>query len=261
MNVCAVSYLNTQPYLAGINAVMSENEVSLRTEIPSVCAEVFKRGEADVALIPAGALPDLEQANLLDGYCIGAGEKVDSVYLFSNVPVQSVNTVYLDFHSRTSNGLARVLSRNYWQIRPEFVSVEEHVGLIGGTAAGVVIGDRAVLLKDRFRYCYDLAAEWHAWTGQPFVFAVWVYDATRADAAFLQKFRNALERGLALRDETAAARAEQYGVSVEKARYYLRHCIDYRLDAAKREALARYLRALAELEAKTPPRLRFMENA
>lgn len=261
MNICAVSYLNTQPYLAGIRDVFAENEVSLRTEIPSVCAEVFKRGEAELALIPAGALPDLEKIDILDGYCIGAGEKVDSVYLFSNVPVEAVNTVYLDYHSRTSNGLARVLSREYWKIRPEFVSIREHVGLIGGTAAGVVIGDRAVLLKDRFRYCYDLAAEWHAWTGKPFVFAVWVYAAARANASFLNKFSSALQRGLELREETAAARAEQYGVSVEKARYYLRHCIDYRLDLAKREALALYLQHLTELEAKNLPQLRFLANA
>jgi chorismate dehydratase len=48
--------------------------------------------------------------------------------------------------------------------------------------ARLVIGDAALVLgsnhRERYPHVYDLGDVWKAWTGQPFVFAVWVAQRT-----------------------------------------------------------------------------------
>ncbi|MBK8584165.1 MAG: hypothetical protein IPN88_01495 [Bacteroidetes bacterium] len=57
--------------------------------------------------------------------------------------------------------LTKVLAKNFWKIAPEFLNSEEgYENLINGNTAGVVIGDRALVLKDKFKFCYDLSGEW-----------------------------------------------------------------------------------------------------
>ena len=70
---------------------------------------------------------------------------------------------------------------------PRFATVRAEAGDLDALAglpheAVLVIGDAALLLAARGRYPHvvDLGAEWKAWTGLPFVFAVW---AARRDAA------------------------------------------------------------------------------
>ena len=66
--------------------------------------------------------------------------------------------------------------------------------------AALIIGDPA-LKVDRERYfVYDLAAEWRALTGLPFVFAVW---AVRSDVEFTDLsfyFKSSLRYGLSSLD-------------------------------------------------------------
>lgn len=255
--IAAVSYLNTKPLLDGLELSGLLREIDLRLAVPSRCGEMFRDGEADVALVPVGSLLDLDQANILDGCCIGANGKVDSVFLFANEPVESVRRVYLDSHSRTSNGLARILMRRLWKQAPEFVSEPDYIGKIGQGSAGVVIGDKAVPLRDRFLHAYDLAAEWMTLTGLPFAFAVWVYRADAVSDNWLIRLKEAFALGLSQIDDTAARWAGHFDLTPEKAAWYLNHCIDFRFDAAKREALRLYLGWLAEIEAERPPRLVF----
>ena len=73
--IAAVSYLNTIPFIYGI-----EHEGNLRAELllspPAVCAKNFAEHKADIALVPAAAVPSLADAEIVTEYCIGAAGPV-----------------------------------------------------------------------------------------------------------------------------------------------------------------------------------------
>jgi hypothetical protein len=65
----------------------------------------------------------------------------------------------------------------------------------GGTVAALVIGDNARTLDPRWTTRIDLAEQWTAWTGLPFVFAVWV-GREDLDPAIVRHVRDAGEAGV-----------------------------------------------------------------
>lgn len=243
-----VSYLNTRPFIDGLNHVFSNGEVTLNLLPPAECPTQLASGVSDMALVPVGSLIDFEGLALLKDHCIGADGAVDSVYVFSQVPIQEAEIVLLDSHSRTSNGLTRILMKSHWRHQPQFSMPEERdFSLIQGKTAGVAIGDQAYKIKDQFQYVYDLSEVWKDYTGLPFVFAVWAYRPEFWTQTELAKVHTALEWGRANRKSAAARWGKDFGYSLPEAEQYLCHSIQYELDHAKHQALERYFKELKEL--------------
>ncbi|MCS7085585.1 MAG: MqnA/MqnD/SBP family protein [Bacteroidia bacterium] len=242
--IVAVSYLNTRPFADGISRNFDGTEYVLETHPPSRCAAIFAAEKADVALIPVAALLDPDfNATVQDRYCIGARGKVDSVYVFSDVPIEQIETLTLDGDSRTSNALTQLLAREWWQIRPQILPAG--VFTARRRYAFVSIGDKAIPLKDQYPYAYDLAAEWADYTAAkhgerlPFVFALWAHR--KLDERWLERWYAALEDGVSRAAESAHRWAASYGMTPEKAEYYLTRSIEYRFDESMARALALFL--------------------
>lgn len=212
--------------------------VTVSRDIPSECARKLVEQEVDVGLIPVAALPSVPNAQVLTNQCIGCDGPVHSVCLYSDVPIEQADRVLLDYHSRTSVQLARMLAERHWNVAPAFVDAQPGFeNEIGGTTAGVVIGDRTFELNNRFAYVYDLGAEWQALTGLPFVFAVWVANKQLPEW-FTTRFAAAMDKGVQHID---AALADAQLANNARARDYLHHSISYALDASKRKAMTLYL--------------------
>jgi chorismate dehydratase len=162
---------------------------------------------------------------------------VASVAIFSEVPIDRIEKVLLDYQSRTSVALAKVLLRKYWQISPELVDTNsDYRALIRGTTAGVVIGDRALQQRKVSPYIYDLGEAWIDMTGLHFVFAAWVSNKP-LPADFIQEFNAANQLGLQYIDTVVAE--NPYPV-FDLHQYYTRH-ISYELTAEKRKGLQQFL--------------------
>jgi chorismate dehydratase len=267
LRIAAVSYLNTKPFLWGLEQTLGAEQLSIQTDVPSKCLGYFIRQEVDVALVPVGALLGLPEAHVLDGYCIGANRHVDSVFIFAQQPITELDALYLDPHSQTSNGLARVLCQHYWQ-RPTLRFVEaqgDHIAHIQGRQGGVVIGDKAFPLIGQFAYTYDLANAWHQFTGHehpatggwPFTFAVWVVQPS-VSAATRRVLREAFQHGLAHREAVAQLWANRFGLTPAQAYAYYTQSIDYALDAAKKQSIDLYLTLLSELDGQHKPVLHWV---
>lgn len=244
--VVAVSYLNTRPFIDGITRGMEASEYELETMTPSDCGRAFLAGAADVALAPAAILLDPRfDGEMQTRFCIGAMGKVDSVYLFSDVPVEKIQTLILDADSMTSNRLAQILARHHWKIHPNILPPGAPVK--GSGCGAVSIGDKAVPLKDKFAHAYDLAHEWANFTARnhnhgsplPFVFAVWVHK--NVESSWLERWYAALDDGVKHAADSARRWAVSYGMTPEKAEYYLTRSIDYRYDDLKASALSLFL--------------------
>jgi chorismate dehydratase len=261
ITLCAVSYLNTKPFLAGLEGAFTSDELTVELLPPSACAEAFFSGEAQIALVPVGALLGQMHATLLPGNCIGAVGKVDSVFLVSNEPIDKLTTIYADPDSRTSNGLTRVLLANHWKqhvtwVKPDAPQTKLKVG-----EGAVLIGDKAIGLQDRYPYVYDLAAAWQDYTGLPFAFAVWLVKPEAMSIEFLSRVQQALSWGFDHLAEVAQRWASGAGLSDKALLYYYQHSISYVLDDAKLRAIEQYLTELAALEGVSSPRLSMAQLA
>ncbi len=248
--VGAVSYLNTKPLIYGFEQGAMAADVYLILDYPSRLAQRMKSGELDVALLPIAAIADLKDAYIFSNYCIGANGAVASVCLFSEVPLGQVTEIYLDYQSRTSVALLKVLWKNYWSKEllsephaVKFIEADEHyIAKIKGTSAGLIIGDRAFEQLKNYEYIYDLAQEWKAFTGLPFVFAAWVTNKN-LEQKFVDDFNRANALGFEKLDEIITAQKyPQYDLQ----EYYNRN-ISYKLDSKKHEAIALFKKYISAL--------------
>jgi chorismate dehydratase len=193
----------------------------------------------DIGLVPVAVIPRLPEAHIISNYWIGATGPVASVCIFSKVPMEQIQNLYLDYQSKTSVNLARILLKYYWKKEVQFLEAPTNfMDLIDGTTAAVIIGDRALDKYDSYPFRYDLAEAWIGYTGKPFVFATWVSNKP-LDANFIASFNEANALGLSNID-TVIDQLSTENNSYDLHTYFTKN-ISYSLDAAKKEGMAQFL--------------------
>jgi chorismate dehydratase len=241
IRVTAVSYLNTIPFIYGIKQSILINNIDLHLDYPALCAEKLINEEVDLALVPVVAIADLKEHHIISDYCIGANGAVDTVCLYSEIPIQKVTSIFLDYQSKTSVALLKILLKEYWALDPEIrngkLGFENE---IRGENAGLVIGDRAFELNNKYEYIYDLSAIWKDMTDLPFVFAAWVANK-KLPEDFITQFNRSLTNGL--RNINKALK-EYHNLYCENPKDYLNNKISYRLDAEKLKGMNLFLRKI-----------------
>ncbi len=245
LRISCVSYINARPFVYGIEHSGVLENYNLSLDIPSVCAEKLKSGQADIGLAPVAIIPELKEYHLIPDFCIGANGPVQTVMLYSDVPLRNIRAVYLDYQSRTSCLLVQILARHWWKISPSWLPAKEgYEKKIKGAIAGLIIGDRNFALSGKYKYVYDLAAEWKAFTHLPFVFACWI-SAQKIDENTAAEFCKALKFGVENKEKVLAGLPGDLDVKVVKN--YLYNCISYHFDKQKQEALELFLKLGKEI--------------
>lgn len=229
------------PFLYGLEqSGLIGSELNLSRDIPAECARKLLHNEVDIGLIPVAVIPHLKENYIISDFCIGADGAVHSVMLYSQVPLEKIEKIYLDYQSRTSVKLVQVLAKEYWKINPEFISAEKGFEeKISGTTAAVVIGDRTFELNNKFPFVFDLPHEWKKMTGMPFVFACWVANK-KIPITFINSFNIALAYGVNNIDKSIEAYQlhNQYSINVA---YYLKNNIVYTFGKKQQEVLNLFL--------------------
>jgi chorismate dehydratase len=244
IRISAVSYTNTKPFLYGLQHSAIINDIELSLDIPSDCAQKLIDDKVDIGLIPVAATLSLPQWEIVSAYCIGAIGAVNSVFIFSNCDIKDIKRVQLDPQSRTSNNLASVLLKYYWQVQPELINnAAEYSASTDENTAFVQIGDRTFGKIDKYPFVYDLSAEWQKFTGLPFVFAAWIANKP-ISSEFMKEFDNALRLGLAHRQELLKELPQRADFDLED---YLMHRLDFNLTEDKRKALYLFLDYIKQL--------------
>ncbi len=217
------------------------NDVTLLLDYPANIAKLLLHDEVDIGLMPVASLPSMKEYHVITDYCIGCDGEVASVCLFSDEPLHKMENIILDYQSRTSVALLKILLKQHWKISPVLLAgTAGYEDDIKGTTAGLVIGNRALSQRKKSRYMYDLGSAWKEMTGLPFVFAAWVSNK-KLSPAFIDSFNAATAEGLNHLDEIVNAHLH---VGYDLHAYYTRN-IDYRLDAKKRKALDLFLDKLS----------------
>lgn len=236
----AVSYLNVRPLVYGLDA---HTDVTVRFDVPSVCARLLDAGEIDLGMVPSITLLDRPGDCVVPGVCIGSDGPVASVAVFARRPIGEVRTLALDTSSRTSAALTRILCARRFGITPTFVPAAPDLGAMLATAdAALLIGDPALFADYRAfgAHKIDLGAEWSAMTGLPFVWAFWSGRAGAIGPETVALLQTAAREGMAHSDAVADAYCAGEPVRQALARRYLRENLMFRFDQRATRGLETY---------------------
>jgi len=247
IRISAVSYLNTLPFIYGITESGLLHNYELNLDVPSGNASRLLAGQADLGLVPVGALPAFNKYHIVGNLCLGAVGDVKTVLLLSNAPVKELKTVYLDRDSRTSVNLVRILAIRLWKADIEWKPLDGiDLTTLKPTEGVVLIGDKTFGNRSRFQYCYDLAGCWHSLTGLPFVFALWI-STSPLPGEFIRQFSKAIAWGVQhSRDSIRLTRT--LPISENELIVYLEKDISYEFDERKKKGLDLFLSWLKEIQ-------------
>jgi len=241
IKISIVNYTNTLPFKWALKRSELLSKIDLQEDIPSICAQKLKFKQVQLALVPVAILNELDNYFIESDYCIGADGKVDSVKLYSNVPYDQIESITLDYQSKSSIALTKVLCQHYWKIKPLFENAKPGFeSTLEGKKANVVIGDRTFALNGKFAYEYDLAEMWKEMTGLPFVFAAWV-STEKMDEKFITEFNSVLKYGIENCEQAITDSQKELSIPNEKVLNYLTQNISYSLDEEKKKALNLFL--------------------
>lgn len=280
MRVGRIPYINCYPVYGAIDAGIVTLEAELVSGVPTALNAEMAAGRLDVSVVSA-----IEYARASDRYlllpdlAISCDGPVRSVLLLSHVPAPELGgrRVMVSRSSMTSVALLELLFEHVWHARPEFVPGDAEVSDVARFAdeahdARLVIGDAALLVgsaaqspatrhpspaaagsrvprhesRPRYAFAYDLGAEWKHWTGQPFVFAVWVAQRTTSVDRALGVHASLIQSrdwGLGHLDQLAERAAAATGVDAGTCRAYLSG-LDYGLSYPHLAGLTEFFRRL-----------------
>ncbi|MBL0939708.1 MAG: menaquinone biosynthesis protein [Gemmatimonadaceae bacterium] len=264
LRVGRIRYINCYPVYGAIERGVVPLAGELVDGIPTHLNRLMAAGELDVSVVSAVEYArDAQRLLLLPELGITSDGPVRSVMLFSRRAPQDLGgrRVVVSRSSMTSVALLELLFEHVWKCRPEFVPGDAELADIDRFAddehdARLVIGDAALKLfdaanrggpwADQYPFREDLGAAWKAWTGLPFVFAVWVaqrrtpvHEALSAHASLIAS----RDWGLQHLDQLSAQASLASGVPIETCREYF-DGLDYRLSYPHLAGLTEFFRRL-----------------
>ncbi len=256
MRIAASTYLNSAPLVYSFaQGALRHNYEFLGDAAPSRCASLLVAGQCEIALIPVIEYQRIPGLVIIPEVAVASKTRVRSVLIAARCPLTEVRRVTLDTSSRTSQTLVKILFERQYGMRPEFTERTPNASvkcenMLEDTDAALVIGDPAIRLAasaSQFGVrIYDLAEEWRAMTGLPFVFAVWAVREEFADPALVRDFLAARQEGLERLEQLAISYSEELRLPQEDLLDYLQNCVNYDLDADNIAGMNRYFELAAE---------------
>lgn len=260
MKIGRIPYINCYPVYGAIDRGVVKLDAKLVDGVPTELNRRMANGQLDISVVSAVEYArDSARYLLLPDLAISCDGPVRSVMLFSRRPASELGSrrVLVSRSSMTSVALLELLFENVWRAAPDFVPGDAEVRDVAesdddATDARLVIGDAALVLgstrRYRYPYAYDLGEMWKHWTGQPFVFAVWVAQRTSDVRPALNAHAGLIasrDWGLAHLSELAEQAQQATGVSRAVCEEYLSG-LDYGLSYPHLAGLTEFYRRLVE---------------
>jgi chorismate dehydratase len=276
LRIAAIDFLNPAPLMWDFEHPPLDAALARRYRIdrmmPSECAARLASGQADVGLIPIAALATTPGLGILPGCTIASKDRVRSLLLVRRAtqPLESIRSVAADTASRTTVAYTRILFHKWGNPAVPFIPQAADLDLMLDHAdAAIVIGDPALLAleerSNRFERTgeelvyHDLAHEWRALTGLPFISAVWgtaLAGGRLLEESIARDFIASRDHGLQNIEVLAAEWAARLPIPESTIRTYLSQNIHYILDEECLEGMRGFFRMAAEagvLPAYAPP--------
>ena len=254
LRVGSVPYINAAPLTRWLETDEATPFVEVVYAPPSVLARQLQARELDVALVSSVELARREDARSVADLCIGSRDAVLSVRLFCKTPLRQLRTVALDTSSLTSVALTQILLTRAYGIRAEYRHAAPDLdAMLQQADAALLIGDLGMTAAHpAVREVVDLGSAWRAYTGLPFVWAVWLANAETPDQPLAELLRRAYQWGKARLDALIDAEAQRTGIPRNLCERYLKQVMVYELDESLRAGLTRFLGEYTALQGQLP---------
>jgi len=241
--ISIIDYLNAAPLNYGFKHGLGFEHFYLKFQVPSVCSDQLRNGDVDAGLISSIEYLRIPDLKIVPGLCIASPKRVRSVVLLSKKTPESIQTLALDTSSRTSVVLVQMLLRERYGTMPRVKETQPDIEtMLAENDAALMIGDKAMRVNREGLMVLDLAEEWYAWTGLPFVFALW---AVRPDAPELNKpggvapfFHQSFELGKKNIESIIDEAWRAIGWTKQELRDYLTKNLSHTLGEMERESLS-----------------------
>lgn len=266
-----IIYSNCLPPHAGIINRKVAFPFTLTEGIPTQLNRMLYEGTVDVS--PSSSIEFATYSRryvLFPDLSITSKRKIMSILLESKVPIEGLDrkVVALTTASATSVVLLRILLEVQHQLKPGYIQFEQGKEDPTGRAdAMLTIGDLALMkpLQTAFPFRYDLGELWHAFTGLPFVFALWHVNYRKAVQRELAELYDILKTsksyGLSRLRELADSYSQRFKIPAELLFTYW-SSISYDLGADEQKGLLAYYNYAAKIGAiQTVPDLRFWSKS
>jgi chorismate dehydratase len=274
LRISIVEYLNTAPLVWGFTEGPLAGKYDLSFTVPSQCAEALRRGDVDVAIIPAIEYQRIDNLVMLPGMAVAAKGEVRSILVVSKRPIDMAKKIALDASSRSSAALVRLLAKELWQIQPEFIEAPpDPPEMLKLADAALVIGDPALRIALKMEalnskvpsdeaccqgdiedmpvpghetiFVYDVAYQWEKMTGKPCVLAVWAGRRDAITAEVVADFQASKRYGLERVREIAEAASIKLDLPPRALERYLTDNINFELDEENLAGLRLYFEKAA----------------
>lgn len=180
-----VDYLNCYPVYYAIEHKQVSVNAKMFKGNPTKLNAMFLDGKLDITPISSIEYArNSDQAIILPNVSISADGDVQSILLFSKVPVTELDglRVCLTSASATSVALLKILFEHYYQIQVQYtVQKPDLQQMLKKHDAALLIGDDALLARNgdlnfegKSLFVIDLGRAWHDFTGHKMIYALWV---------------------------------------------------------------------------------------
>lgn len=266
LRIAAIRFVNPAPLMWDFEHPPLNQQLASRYHIdymsPSECADRLADGSADIGLVPVASLAVTPGLRILPGCAIASKRSVRSLLLVrrANQPLTRLRRVAADTASRTTIAHGRILFHHWGNPSIEYVPMPGDLDtMLDRADAAIVIGDPALLaLEERANreertgeelVYHDLAEEWRAVTGLPFVSAVWGTTASgkSLDQSIAEDLIRSRDHGLRNIDVLAAEWAARLPLPEDVLHAYFTSNIHYILDEECLEGMRYFFRKAAEL--------------
>ena len=237
-----ISYLNVLPIYYPLDSGIIPHSFTIIPGVPSHLNRLMAQGELELSVVSSIEYArHPERYLILPDLSISCRGAVQSVLLLSQIPIDQLSgqTILASSHSHTSVALIKILlgMQRGMEVVLQDGSCTEALAQGEPPVAMLTIGDEALRLRDHTLYPYrlDLGEAWLAWTGLPFVFAVWVIQRQafeRWNGALgeaLESLTSAKEWGRSHLDEICAHAARKGILDATQLHDYYQ-CLNYDLE-------------------------------
>ncbi|TVL99425.1 MAG: hypothetical protein CV087_18130 [Candidatus Brocadia sp. WS118] len=228
LRIGVVPYMNAKPLIYGLN--QHRDSIELSFEVPALLPAMLNNDQIDVAIIPSIEYFRSGNYAIIPDISIASCGTVESVKIFSKVPIQDIRTAALDKSSLTSCALTKIILKEQYHLTPHYTQWNGQYDISGTPVDAVLlIGDNAMKVTDNEYVTLDLGQAWFEYTGLPFVFAVWVIKKGRRIPGINKLLKGAKEAGILCVKELATTESHRLQLTQERCLKYLTNSIRYNL--------------------------------
>src|SRR4030042_899725 len=231
MKLAVTEFLNTYPLIWYFEKEMNQYDIEITKTTPAGCASLLLQNKVEGGVMPISTYAYHQDIAILLNPCIASRGHVRTVKLYSNSKIDSIYDVVVDQDSRTSVILLKIiLSLKYKKHKLTFFKGDvSEIKEINDEFGYMMIGDKNFLVKERFEYVYDLAAEWVEWVKLPIVFASWMLEKNIDMRKNVRIIKKAYTTGMANFEELCDDASKRWHLPVDAVKDYFKENLAYEL--------------------------------